>query len=280
MLTTLLDNRCFGEGPRWRDGCLYFSDMHAREVVAVTMDGRRSTIAQVPAQPSGLGWLPDGRLLIVAMLDRALLRQDGELLTRVADLTHLASSHCNDMVVDQHGNAYIGNFGFDLFDKTAARRNAELILVRPDGQAAVVARDLQFPNGTVITPDGKTLIVAESMGARLTAFDIGEDGGLRNRRVWASLAPGTVPDGICLDAEGAVWVASPSTLNCLRVVQGGRVTATIACERSAFACMLGGEDRRTLFIVTAPSSDPAECRAQRAGRIEYTRVEVPGAGLP
>ena len=280
MLTILLDNLCFGEGPRWHDGRLYFSDMHAHDVIAVSLDGRRETIAHVPGQPSGLGWTPDGRLLIVSMLDRTLLRQDGGSLTRVADLAHLASSHCNDMVVDRRGNAYIGNFGFDLFDKSAPRRAAELILVRPDGHASVVARDMLFPNGAVITPDGATLIVGESTAARLTAFDIGEDGGLSNRRVWAALAKGTVPDGICLDAAGAIWVASPSTLNCLRVEQGGRVTDTIDCERSAYACMLGGDDRRTLFIVTAQSSDPEACRAQRSGRIEYTRVAAPGAGWP
>jgi sugar lactone lactonase YvrE len=279
-LTTLIDNLCFGEGPRWHDGRLYLSDMHAHEVLAVDTDGRRETVAHVPHQPSGLGWLPDGRLLIVSMTDRALLRQDGAALTRVADLSALAGFHCNDMVVDAHGNAYIGNFGFDLFATPVVRSEAELILVRPDGHAEVVARDMQFPNGTVITPDGRTLVVGESLAGRLTAFDIREDGRLDNRRIWAELPERVVPDGICLDAEGAIWVASPTTDNCLRVVEGGRVTDTITCDRGAFACMLGGTDRRTLFIVTAKSSQPEECRAQRSSRVEYTRVAVAGAGLP
>ena len=277
-LTTLLDNLCFGEGPRWHEGRLFFSDMHAHEVIALGMDGRRETITHVPNQPSGLGWTPGGRLLVVSMLDRALLRLDGDVLTKVADLMHLASHHCNDMVVDRAGNAYIGNFGFDLFDRNAVRRPAELILVRPDGEASVVARDLEFPNGTVI--NGTTLIVAESMAARLTAFDIAADGSLHGRRVWAELPSGTVPDGICLDAEGAIWVASPGTLNCMRVLPSGRVTHMIDCERGAFACMLGGDDRRTLFILTAKSSDPQACRANRDGRVEFVHVEVPGAGLP
>jgi sugar lactone lactonase YvrE len=196
----------------------------------------------------------------------------------VADLSSLASFYCNDMVVDAQGRAYVGNFGFDLHNQ-ASPIGANLILVHPDGRTEVAAKDLRFPNGTVITPDGKTLIIGESFGACLTAFDIAEDGSLHDRRLWAQL-DGDVPDGICLDEDGAIWVASPvGTGGVLRVREGGEVTDRIAVEHDAFACMLGGPDRRTLFICTAPDSDPAKT-GDRRGRIEIIEVDVPGAGLP
>ncbi len=274
----LLDGLVFGEGPRWHDGRLWFSDMHALQVMRVGLDGHAETIVEVPGSPSGLGWLPDGRLLVVSMNDRRLLRLDPDGLHEVADLGRLASYHCNDMVVDGAGRAYIGNFGFDLH-ASQPYSAAELILVEPDGQARIVAADLAFPNGTVITPEGRTLIVGESFGARLTAFDIMADGSLTGRRLWAQL-DGAVPDGICLDAEGAIWVASPLSAEVLRVREGGEVTRRIPVETQAFACMLGGPDRRTLFILTAGSSDPDECRKNRNGRIEMAHVDVPGAGWP
>jgi sugar lactone lactonase YvrE len=274
----LLDGLRFPEGPRWHDGRFWFSDMHAGRVFAVGMDGVAEMIVEVEGEPSGLGWLPDGRLLVVSMQDRRLLRLDPGGLTEVADLSPLASFHCNDMVVDRAGRAYVGNFGFDLY-KQESPRGANLILVHPDGRTEVAAKDLMFPNGAVITPDGKTLIVGESFGACLTAFDVAPDGGLHNRRVWAKLE-GAVPDGICLDEEGAIWVASPVGVGgVLRVREGGEVTERIAVENDAFACMLGGPDRRTLFICTAPDSDPmktTDCR----GRIEIVEVDVAGAGLP
>ena len=281
MHTTLLDGLCFPEGPRWRNGYLYFSDMHAREVVAVSLGGQRETICAVEHQPSGLGWLPDGRMLIVSMVDRTLLRReaDGTLVT-VADMSRLASFHTNDMVVDAFGNAYIGNFGYDLHAAAPVPKDAELIRVRPDGHAEVIATAMRFPNGTVITPDGRTLIVAESMADRLTAFDLRPDGRLKNRRVWATLPPGTIPDGICLDAEGCVWVASVGSNSCLRVREGGEVEQRVDVGRGAFACALGGDDRKTLFVCTAGSSVPAECRANRDGRIEMIDVAVAGTGSP
>jgi len=220
---TLLDGLCFGEGPRWRDGSLWFSDMHAYEVVKVDLEGRRETVVGVPNWPSGLGWLPDGDLLIVSMTDRRLLRWDGRSLAEHADLTELASYHCNDMVVDGAGRAYVGNFGFDLHENKQPKP-AELICVEPSGEARVVADEVLFPNGTVITPDGKTLIVGESWAARLTAFDVRPDGDLANRRVWAELPDGAVPDGICLDSNNGIWSASPSTNECLRQVEGGEIT--------------------------------------------------------
>jgi sugar lactone lactonase YvrE len=274
----LLDGLVFGEGPRWRDGKLWFSDMHAHKVMTVNLNGHTETIVTVPEQPSGLGWLPDGRLLIVSMNDRRLLRLDPDGLTEVANLWDLASNHLNDMVVDKQGRAYIGNFGFDLHNQEPFKP-AEIILVTPEGDSRVVADDLAFPNGSVITPDLSTFIVGETFGACLTAFDIESDGSLSNRRIWAKLE-GEVPDGICLDAEGAIWVASPISSEVLRVLEGGKVTQRIKTSTQAFACMLGGPDRRTLFILTADSSDPEEAKAKMSGRIEIIEVDVPGAGLP
>lgn len=274
----LLDGLRFPEGPRWHEDRLWFSDMHASCVVALGMDGQSETIVEVEAQPSGLGWLPDGRLLVVSMQDRRLLRLDPEGLTEVADLSPLASFYCNDMLVDSRGRAYVGNFGFDLHAEESPT-GANLILVHPDGRTEVAAPDLRFPNGTVMTQDGKTLIVAETFGACLTAFDVAEDGSLHDRRLWAKL-DGDVPDGICLDADGAIWVASPVGIGGVsRILEGGEITDRIAVEHDAFACMLGGPDRKTLFICTAPDSNPAktgDCR----GRIEIIDVDVPGSGLP
>jgi sugar lactone lactonase YvrE len=280
MATTkiLLGGLCFPEGPRWHEGKLWFSDMHGHKVMALGLDGAAQTIVEVPAAPSGLGWLPDGRLLVVSMEDRRLLRLDPGGLTEVADLHRFATFHCNDMVVDAQGRAYVGNFGFDLHGG-AHPVPTVLTLVLPNGDARVVADELMFPNGTVITPDGRTLIIGESFGPRLSAFDIQPDGSLRNRRIWAPLDR-TVPDGICLDAEGAVWVASPISNEVVRVVEGGTITQRIPIEMQAFACMLGGPQRRHLFICTASTSDPPQCRARRDGRIEVVEVDVAGAGLP
>lgn len=274
----ILDGLVFPEGPRWFEGRLWFSDMHAHEVVAVTPDGERETIVEVPTQPSGLGFLPDGRLLVVSMIDRKLLRLDPDGLWEVADISHLAPYHCNDMVVDGDGNAYIGNFGFDLTDGSPPRATT-MVRVTPDGHAAVAADDLQFPNGTVITPDAKTLVVGESWGQRLTAFDIERDGSLSNRRVWAEL--GVPPDGICLDADGAIWVAVPTNPGALiRVAEGGEVLERIDVpDMGVFACMLGGEERKTLFSLEAPTSNPQPSDPRR-GRIRAFDVEVGGAGLP
>jgi len=280
MSTELLaKGLCFGEGPRWHDDALWLSDMHAHEVIRVAADGTTTRIVEVENRPSGLGWLPDGSLLIVSMTDRSLLRFDGADLGVHADLSNLASFHCNDMVVDAAGRAYVGNFGFDLI-AGARPEAAELICVEPDGNGRIVADDLMFPNGSIITPDGKTMVVAETFGARLSAFDISSNGDLSNRRVWAELERGAVPDGICLDAEGGIWSASPTTCECVRQVEGGEITHRIEVDQGAFACMLGGNDRRTLYILTADSSDPEECREKRLGRIETCTAPFPGAGWP
>jgi sugar lactone lactonase YvrE len=274
----LLEGLAFPEGPRWHDGALWFSDMHAHKVLRLTLDGRVETVVEVPHAPSGLGWLPDGRLLVVSMEDRKLMRLDPDGLHEVADLSRWATFHCNDMVVDAQGRAYVGNFGFDLHGG-AAPIPAAIVLVLPNGEARVAAEDLMFPNGTVITPDGRTLIVGESYGARLTAFDVQPDGALTNRRLWAQM-PSGVPDGICLDAGGAIWVASPVSSEVLRVKQGGELLDRVQVEKQAFACMLGGPDRRTLFICTASSGDPKVALTAWDGSIEAVEVDVAGAGLP
>lgn len=276
--TVLVDGLRFPEGPRWHGHLLFVSDMHAGRIITVSERGEVAAFAEVPGQPSGIGWDPDGHLMVVSMTDRRVLKFHTDGPQVFADLSDLATFHCNDMVVDAAGGAYVGNFGFDL-DGGATPVPTVLIRVAPDGTTSVAADDVRFPNGSVITPDGRTLIVGESFGGRLTAWDIAPDGTLSGRRVWARL-DGAVPDGICLDAEGAVWSACPISGRVLRVLEGGEVTDVVSIDRrGAYACMLGGADRRTLFICTADASDPAETGSMR-GAIETVRVEVPGAGRP
>lgn len=277
-LKVLVDKIAFPEGPRWHDGKLYFSDMHAHKVMTADMSGKTETICEVPNRPSGLGWLPDGTMLVVSMTDRKLLRLERGALKLHADLGKLAAFDCNDMVIDKHGRAYVGNFGYDLHNN-AAQKEADLIMVTPEGKSSVVASELQFPNGTVITRDGKTLIVGESMGRRLSAFDIAADGSLSNRRLWADIAP-ALPDGICLDAEGAIWSSSPFTNETIRVFEGGRVAERIKTDQMSIACALGGADGKTLFVLTAPTVDPLQCAANPSSRIEVTQVEVGAGGSP
>jgi sugar lactone lactonase YvrE len=279
-LQTVVDGLAFPEGPRWHDGRLFFSDQHARQVLALDPAGGVEEIVRVEGQPSGLGWTPSGEMLIVSMIDRRLLRFDGggAALSEVADLSALATFHCNDMVVSADGRAYVGNFGFDL-DGGERPRPATLVAVEPDGTARIAADEMRFPNGSVITPDGRTLIVGESVAGCLTAFTIATDGTLSDRRLWAQLH-GAVPDGICLDAEDAIWLACPLTNRCLRVREGGEILEEIATERQAFACMLGGEDRRTLYICTSESGPPSVTTVTRRGRIQTRRVDVAGVGLP
>jgi sugar lactone lactonase YvrE len=274
----LLSGLLFPEGPRWKDGRLWFSDQHGCEVVAVDLRGRRETIAKVPGHPSGLGWLPDGTLLIVAMNDRKLFCLNGAELVEFADLSAIATFHCNDMVVDALGRAYVGNFGFDMFGG-AAPAPTSLALVTPAGEVRAAASELMFPNGMVLTPDGRTLIVGESYGGRLTAFDVAADGSLSNRRVWAQID--LPPDGCCLDAEGCVWVAIPTNPGSfLRVAEGGAIRERIDVpDAGAYACMLGGDDGRTLFLVESREMNP-ERVAAGDGRIRTLRVDVPHAGRP
>lgn len=279
----------FGEGPRWRDGRLWFSDFYAHAVKSISLAGDLRTEFEIDDQPSGLGWMPNGDMLIVSMTRRQVLRRTPEGRISVhADLGHIATFHCNDMVVDSSGGAYVGNFGFNLDEAIAARGvpdvladhpTARLAYVSPAGEARVVAEDMHFPNGPVITPDGKTLILGETLAARLTAFDIGPDGALSNRRVWASIGP-RVPDGIALDAEGAIWVANPVAPECVRVAEGGAVLEVIETGQPCFACMLGGDDGRTLFMLTADSSNHVDASATQTGKLLTARVDAPRAGRP
>ena len=279
VVQALVPGLAFPEGPRWRDGKLWFSDIHGLDIIASDLGGRREVIASVAESPSGLGWTADGKLLAVSMNNRRLLRMEAEGFVLHADLSSLANGPCNDMVVTPAGRAYVGNFGFDMW-AGAARAPASIIKVEPDGSAAIAADGLEFPNGMVITPDGKSLIVAESYANRLTRFDIAADGSLSNRRIFADL-PGVVPDGICLDAEGAVWVGHARAPQCLRVFDGGKIDTIIhtAEGRHDYACMLGGAERRTLLLCTSATRGPDSATA-RTGRIEFTHVDVPGAGWP
>jgi sugar lactone lactonase YvrE len=276
---TVLGGITFPEGPRWHEGRLWFSDFYTHRVIALTEEGWAETMAHVPQQPSGLGWRPDGTMLVVSMLDRRLMKLEHGELSVVADLSGVAGGPCNDMVVDAAGRAYVGNFGFDRAGGEP-QQDAALARVDPDGSVQVAAEGLAFPNGAVITPDGKRFIIGETLGHRLTAFDVAADGGLSGRRVFADL-PGVWPDGICLDAEGAVWVADARGGRVVRVKEGVGVVETIAMAegRHAFACMLGGADRKTLFLCTSTASGPVMAD-KRDGAIEAVRVAVPGAGLP
>jgi len=295
-IRTVLDGMSYLEGPRWHDGRLYVSDFYTGAIVAVDLDGGADpeTVATVPEQPSGLGWMPDGSLLAVSMRDRRLLRfRDGGEPEVHADLSDLAPWHLNDMVVDSQGRAFVGNFGFDLM-AGGAIRSAAIVRVDADGTASVAADDLLFPNGTVITPDARTLIVAETLGGRLTAFDLGADGSLSNRRVWAELSPvvdtedmgellaagGVAPDGTALDAEGCVWAADALGGRVLRVRQGGEVVEEIAPGTGVFACALGGAEGRTLVMCAAPSFAEHERRDTREAVLLACEVDVPRAGLP
>jgi sugar lactone lactonase YvrE len=278
--SVVLDDLAFPEGPRWHDGRLWFSDQHDKRVVMMTVEGDAATVVEVPEQPSGLGWLPDGRMLVVSMLDRKVMRHepDGSLAVH-ADLAAVAPGSCNDMVVDGRGRAYVGNFGFDMYGGEEARET-NLVLVDTDGTVGVAAEGMAFPNGSIITDDGSTLLVGESMAGRITAFSIGSGGELSQRRVWAQLQHATV-DGMCLDAEGAIWAACPYTGRVMRVREGGEVVDEVKITHpGAFACMLGGDDRRTLYVCTASTHVPDEARVAHDGRIEAVEVDIPGAGLP
>jgi sugar lactone lactonase YvrE len=278
-LQTLITGIVFGESPRWHDDRLWFSDWGAQEVVAVDLEGKSEVIVRMPSFPFCIDWLPDGRLLIVSARDQLLLRRepDGSLVTHT-DLSSLSDYPWNDIVVDGRGNAYIGNTGFDFPGGEFAP--GILALVTPDGSVRQVADGVAFPNGIVVTPDNSTLILAESYGNRLTAFDIAADGSLSNQRVWADL-DGDVPDGICLDAESAVWYGEVPNKRCVRVREGGEVLQTIDLDRGCFACTLGGSDRKTLFMVAREwrALESAADEGQ-TGQLLTAPAPAPGAGWP
>jgi len=270
----------FPECPRWHDGRLWFSDMGSPRRVATMDDGGDiETVVHVPNAPGGLGFLDDGSLLVVSMEDRRLLRLDQGRLEEIADLSGIATWHANDMVIDAAGRAYVGNFGFDFLGG-APPVDATLALVDPSGGVKAVADGIEFANGMVITPDGQTLVVAETMGGRLTTFDIGPDGALSGRRIFCEM-PDFSPDGICLDAEGAIWAGSIFHNEFVRVLEGGEVTDRVpVAGKWAVACMLGGRQRTTLYLCTVATSMADMLEGKAEGFIEAIEVAIPGAGLP
>ncbi|MGO9382839.1 MAG: SMP-30/gluconolactonase/LRE family protein [Mycobacterium sp.] len=270
----LANGFCFGEGPRWFEGLLWFSDMLGEAVHTATMGGSLTTLPLPGHSPSGLGFRPDGSLLIASTEDRQVLCYDGETVATIADLTDLVPANLGDMVVDDEGRAYIGSQAFS---------GGVIARLDPDDSATsatIVAEDLDFPNGMVITPDRKTLIVAESIGRRLTAFTIGDDGGLGDRRIFAGGLDGP-PDGIALDAEGGVWASMTLAHQFERITQGGVVTDRIDIgDRVAIACALGGPKRRTLFLLSSTDAYPQRLVGTRLSRLDVVTVDTPGAGLP
>jgi sugar lactone lactonase YvrE len=273
-LTPLAAGFCFGEGPRWFEGLLWFSDMLGEAVHTVDPTGSLTTLPLPGHSPSGLGFRPDGSLLIVSTENRQLLRYDGDTVTTIADLSGIAPAALGDMVVDSLGRAYIGSQAF---------QGGVILRVNPDNSVCVVAHDLDFPNGMAITADHKTLIVAESIGRRLSAFSIGDDGGLLDRRVFADGLDGP-PDGISLDADGGVWTSMTLAHQFERIVSGspnGHVTHRIDIgDRAAIACMLGGSARRTLFMLSSTEAYPKRLIGTRLSRLDTVIVDTPGAGLP
>lgn len=274
----LVEGLAFPEGPRWYDGRLWFTDQHARSIYSLETDGTLQQVAATDDLPGGLGWLPDGSLLVVYMTRRHIMRLVDDRLDVYADLSRLASFHCNDMVVDAGGGVYVGNFGFDLHGG-APVSPAEIIRVDTDRSTRVAARDVTFPNGSVITPDDEQLLVAETFAHRISTFPLQGDGTLGDRAIWADLGEQT-PDGICLDEEGVLWIASPGTSTLTRMTRDGTVLARCDTRGTPYACMLGGPDRRTLYVCTAETDDPATAAQRRTGRIEQVRVAVAGSGLP
>jgi sugar lactone lactonase YvrE len=277
----LLDGIAFGESPRWHDGRLWFADWGAQEIVAVDLDGRSEVAVRVSFPSFGmcLDWLPDGKTLLVVSpsQDRVLRREPDGSLVPYADLSGVAHGW-NEIVVDGRGNAYVNAIGFDLMAGEEFRPGI-IAMISPDGSVRQVADGIAFPNGMAVTPDNSTLIIAESYGKRLTAFDVGADGGLANRRVWADLGAG-VPDGICLDADGAVWYADVPNKRCVRVREGGEVRQTVRLDRGGFSCALGGYDRRTLFIVATEwgGVENAGGVGGRTGQVLTVEAPAPGVG--
>ena len=296
----------FGEGPRWHENKLWFSDFYSHKVMTLDENNSLETVCEVPSQPSGLGWLPNGDLLIVSMLDRKILRFSEGSISVHADLSEYVAHKCNDMVVGRDGTAYVGNFG--MGDAGESLNSTHLMIVKSDGTVLKGPDNLLFPNGTVITEDGKNLIIAETLGAKLTSFDIEDNGELTNRKLWARTSPLFslliikflsslgfdlskvdfskysknlhVPDGICLDEKIGIWIASPTTKAVVRIEKGGNITDTINTPKGAFACMLGGKERKTLYVIISNSSDPEEAQASPEGEIHSIEVEIPGVGKP
>jgi sugar lactone lactonase YvrE len=282
---TLVDNTKglkFTESPRWHNGRLWFLDIHDKRIKTVDLTGSVATMLELPFIPNGFGLTPEGAVLVGDAFERRIYRSDGSSLQQVADLSALTTFCLSDGIVDDKGRLYVGDIGYNFVDPTAKPvETCVIALVGSEGRASVVADRLFFPNGMVITPDGQTLIVGETLGHRLTAFDIQEDGSLSNRRVWAQLPASVGPDGICLDAEGGVWCANPEGEDSVvRVREGGEITDRIRVDTHAYAVMLGGPERRRLFISTSASHDPAEIQRNPSASFQIVEVAVPGAGVP
>ena len=286
-LSPFVEGLHFGEAPRWRGGRLWLSDQTGRRIHSIGTTGDLVVEHELDFQPSGLGWLPDGRMLVVSMLDHRLMRADGSGgFETVAELSAHCGGKLNDMIVDAAGRAFIGNIGFDEegfdpSDEDFVLPTTGLIRVDPDGSHRVVAEDLACPNGMGMTPDGRTLIVGQSASPEILAFDVAESGDLSGRRIHARLPGEFGPDGLCLDAENAVWSADPQGQVFWRVLPGGEVTHRVETGgRAAIACVLGGADRRTLYAITCWTMSHRASLTRRGGSVETVEVDVPGAGLP
>ena len=273
-LEPVVSGFCFGEGPRWHNGSLWFSDTIGQTVYRLSDEGELELVTTIPDMPSGLGFIEDDRLIVVGMTTRTLYVWDGDELTAYSDLSEFTLFPINDMVIDTLGNAYVGGWGYDMLGG-AEPATAELIRVGSDGRKQLCSDGLSFANGCVVTPDQNSLIVAESQGQRLTRYSI-EDTMLKTRRVWAAL-PDQVPDGICQDEVGGIWVASPETKEVIRVLEGGEITHRIKTARKPYACALGGSDGKTLFVMVADTIEPAVCLERRDAAVEC--VLVPFKGL-
>lgn len=263
---TLADGLMFPEAPRWFNGELWFTDQHAQRVMRMQANGNLDEVIQTPDLPGGLGWLPDGTALVVMMTERRVCRIVNGRLEDYADLSAHASFHCNDMLVDSQGRAWVGNFGYNLHAGEPVK-SAEIIMIPLNGSPRIAARDVIFPNGMAITADGNTLIVAETFAARITAFDISTDGQLSHPRLWADLN-GACPDGLCLNPDGTLWVATPNINQVLHVRIGGEILSRVITRGRPYACMLGGNDGEQLYITSSETDDPEKAKIQQSGRIE------------
>jgi len=272
----------FTESPRWHNGKLWFLDIHDKRIKTVDLSGSVATVMELPFIPNGFGLTPGGTVVVGDAFQRRIYRQAGDGLQQAADISEFTNFCLSDGIVDAQGRLYVGDIGYNFVDPAAKPvETCVIVLVQPDGRASVVADKLYFPNGMVITPDGRTLIVGETLGHRLTAFDIQADGSLGNRRVWAQLPSFVSPDGICLDAEGGVWCANPEGEDSVvRVREGGEIADRIRVDTHAYAVMLGGPERRHLFICASGSHDPAEIQRNPSATFRVVEVAVPGAGIP
>jgi len=285
LVTTLADATTglkFTESPRWHNGKLWFLDIHDKRIKTVDLTGAVVTVMELPFLPNGFGLTPSGEIVVGDAFQRKIYHAIGTDLQLVADISNSTKFCLSDGIVDSAGRLYVGDIGYNFVDPSAKPVDTcVIVLVYPDDRNSVVADGLFFPNGMVITPDGKTLIIGETLGHRLTAFDIQEDGTLSNRRVWAQLSASVGPDGICLDAEGAVWCANPEGMDSVvRVREGGEITDRIKVNTHAYAVMLGGPERKHLLISTSASHDPGEIQRCPSASFQVVGVNVPGAGTP